>query len=340
MNTLKTRIADTLRRRIQDLLRAGALAPGDRLPSSRVLASEFNVDPRVAQSAYRILAAENVVELRPRSGIFVRQPRVELDHAGASVRWLTDVFATAIGRDIPAPQLLDLIRRALASRSITVVTVATTVDQNEGMCRELREDYGLTALCVGAATLASGPPFPPALQEADLIVTTELHVPRVAEVAAQLGIPVIVGSVRRDVVNPVFRKLLQQAAFVVVADPDFVPIAKRYFSSVPGAHNISYLVVGQDALDVIPRMAPVYVTVAARALLGGRRIPGRTVPNSRIFSAESAREILSFVVRLQLEAALNDAQRQVGSAESPRDRVAAGTKSRCASEALRRATPG
>jgi DNA-binding transcriptional regulator YhcF (GntR family) len=326
LKTLKTQIADTLRRRIEDLLHAGALAPGDRLPSSRVLAAEFDVDPRVAQSAYRILAAENIVELRPRSGIFVRQPRVELDHTGASVRWLTEIFATAIARDIPAPQLLDLLRRALCSRTITVATVATTVDQNEGMCRELREDYALTAFCITAATLAAGAPFPRALQQADLIVTTELHVPRVAEVAAQLGIPVIVGSVRRDVLNPVFRKLLQQPAFVVVADPDFVPVARRYFSSVPGAHNIAYLVVGRDSVDAIPRLAPVYVTAAARSLLGNRKVPGRIVPNSRIFSAESAREILSFVVRLQLEAALHDAQRPASARERIRARAFTHTK--------------
>ena len=308
MKTLSITLAGRLRRRIQDLLNAGALAPGDRLPSSRAVAEEFDVDPRAVQAAYRILAGERLVDLRPRSGIFVRQPRIELDHAGASVRWLTEIFSTALSRDIPAPQLLDLLERALASRVITVATVASTVDQNEGMCRELREDYAVRAVCVSADAIQEGGSWPLELQDVDLLVTTETHAVGVSAIARQRGIPVIIVSVRRDIMSPAYRKLLVQPAFMVVADPRFIPIARRYFSSVPGGGNLTYLVAGRDALDVIPRLAPVYITAAARHVVGPVKIPGKVIPNARILAPESAREILAFVVRRQLESALELAQ--------------------------------
>ena len=303
MNGKRVEIAEALRQRILGLVRVGALRAGDRLPSCRELASEFDADPRVIQASYRLLAAKGLVVLRPRSGIFLRDKREPLDQAGVSIVWLADVFSSAIGRDIAAPQFIDVLRRALDSRMIRVATIAATVDQNEGMCRELREDYALQASCVTAESLCTSP-LPQALRDAELIVTTPALETRVRAIAIELGTPVIVTEVRRDLVGPGWRRLLHAAVYVVVADPRFLNVLRPYFGAIPGSNNIHYLVAGRDDVSVIPPMAPVYITSAAREVIGVRNVPGKPIPVARVFAPETARQILRFVVRQQLEAAL------------------------------------
>lgn len=295
-------IAEVLRRRILGLLRAGALKPGDRLPSTRELGREFGADPRVIQAAYRLLAEEELVVQRPRSGVFVAEQRVPLDRPGLSALWLAELFADALGRDVPAAQLPDVLRRALATRPIRVVTITRIQDQNEGLCRELRDDFGLRATCVSADEFLAGQPVPPAVREAELIVTTEAQAPQVRAAARDLGTPVIVVSVRRDLIGPSLKNLLEETVHVVVADPKFIPVMKKHFSALPRSQNIRYLVVGQDDLGSIPATAPVYITTAAADRIGNRRVPGRRLPPARVFSPECAREILRFVVRRNLEA--------------------------------------
>nr|WP_180218326.1 TetR/AcrR family transcriptional regulator C-terminal domain-containing protein [Streptomyces albus] len=61
------RIASELRRRIA----AGELAPGDRVPSTRQLAREWNVALATATKALTALRLEGLVEARPRAGTVV-----------------------------------------------------------------------------------------------------------------------------------------------------------------------------------------------------------------------------------------------------------------------------
>lgn len=297
-------IAEVLRRRILGLVRAGALKGGDRLPSTRELGREFDTDPRVIQGAYRLLAEEQLVIQRQRSGVFVNEPQVRMDRPGLSALWLAELFADALARDVPAAQLPNVLHRALATRPIRAVTVTAVVDQNEGMCRELREDFGLKATCVHAAEVLAGPPYPEVLREAELIVTTEAQALRVRELGKKLEIPVIAISVRRDLVGQPVKELLLDTVYMVVADPNFIPVLKKYFGTLPRGQNVRYLVVGQDDLDAIPPTAPVYVTTAAADRIGNRRLPGRRLPPARVFSTECAREILHFVIRRNLESDL------------------------------------
>ena len=60
-----------LRQRIAGGLQRGAMQPGDRLPPTRELSADLAADPRVVSAAYRTLADEGLVEIRPRAGVFV-----------------------------------------------------------------------------------------------------------------------------------------------------------------------------------------------------------------------------------------------------------------------------
>lgn len=57
---------------IRDEIAAGALIPGDKLPSIRKLAERFNVAPMTAQNAMEVLRHEGLVYTSPGRGSFVR----------------------------------------------------------------------------------------------------------------------------------------------------------------------------------------------------------------------------------------------------------------------------
>lgn len=61
-------VMEAIRRR----LAAGALAPGEKLPSIRAFAATMRVSPSTVVEAYDRLAAEGVIRARPGSGFYVR----------------------------------------------------------------------------------------------------------------------------------------------------------------------------------------------------------------------------------------------------------------------------
>src|SRR3954454_4104466 len=56
---------------LRNAIRAGALAPGQRLPALRELADELGVNPNTLRSVYGRLEAEKLIETRHGSGTFV-----------------------------------------------------------------------------------------------------------------------------------------------------------------------------------------------------------------------------------------------------------------------------
>lgn len=66
-------LSDTLTERLLALIRTEGLKPGDRLPSSRVLAERFAVATPTVREALRRLQATGAVEFRHGSGVYIRQ---------------------------------------------------------------------------------------------------------------------------------------------------------------------------------------------------------------------------------------------------------------------------
>jgi DNA-binding GntR family transcriptional regulator len=83
-------LADALQAEIE----AGAYEPGSKMPSYRQLRAAHGVALNTAQAAIRLLASEGLVEIRPASGAFVREPsdgrtvsiRAELEDIQAALR--------------------------------------------------------------------------------------------------------------------------------------------------------------------------------------------------------------------------------------------------------------
>ena len=297
-------IAEVLRGRIVRGLHAGALRPGDRLPSARELATEFGSDPRLILDGYRVLVSEDLVELRPRGGIYVAA-RLS---GGSGVpplpeSWFTQVLTEGLSREIPAPELHEWLRRSTETLRLRAVAIAKTADQAAGLCRELQDDFGLDADALLADDIRTAESIALPLRRADLVVTTEAHEASVRALADDLRKPLIVIAVRPDLRAGEWALLLRRPVYAVVATPEFGDMLRKFFAGVAGAdENLRILVLGRDDLSTIPDDAPTYVTQRAREGLGSMRMPGRILPAARTIAAESAREIFAFIVRSNIEA--------------------------------------
>lgn len=298
-------IVDTLRGRVLRGLQAGTLTAGDRLPTSREIAAEFDVDYRVVISAYKTLGEEGLVDLRPRGGIYVADggmPRGGIPPLPES--WIAEVLTQGINREIPGPELHEWLRLSVETLRLRAVAITTTLDQGYGLCRELRDDFGLESDSLLAATVreSSEPPLPLPLRRADLIVTTDAHAEWVRTLAASCRKPAIVVQVRPELAGGEWALLLRRPVYAVVSSVEFGEMLRRFYANVPGIENLHVVVLGRDDLQQIPAGAPTYVTQRVRAELVGATIPGRILPAARTIATESAREIFSFIVRSNIEA--------------------------------------
>jgi DNA-binding transcriptional regulator YhcF (GntR family) len=296
-------IVDTLRGRVLRGLQAGTLAEGDRLPTSRELAAEFDVDYRVILSAYKTLEEEGLIDLRPRGGVYVAEGGVARGGIPPLPEgWLAEVLTQGLNREIPGPELHEWLRLSVETLRLRAVTITTTLDQGYGLCRELRDDFGLESDSLLAEAVRATPALPLPLRRADLIVTTDAHAEWVRALAASYRKPAIVVQVRPELAGGEWALLLRRPVYAVVSSVEFGDMLRRFYAKVPGIENLRVVVLGRDDLQQIPAGAPTYVTQRVRAELGDARIAGRILPAARTIATESARELFTFIVRSNIEA--------------------------------------
>lgn len=92
-------VTQTIARRLQEMIRSGALRPGQKLPSQRILADQLNVSRPSLREALLTLETLGLVQTLPARGTFVTDPASR----PASLSWryddahgLRDVFQTRI----------------------------------------------------------------------------------------------------------------------------------------------------------------------------------------------------------------------------------------------------
>ena len=71
---VKMTAAQTVARRLLDMIRQGALAPGDQLPTEKELIEKLGVGRSTIREALQILSTVNVIEATAGAGTFVKQP--------------------------------------------------------------------------------------------------------------------------------------------------------------------------------------------------------------------------------------------------------------------------
>jgi DNA-binding transcriptional regulator YhcF (GntR family) len=290
-----------MRRRVLSGVGSGSLRRGDRLPSARELAAEFDVDPRLVLAAYRVLAGEGLVEIRRRSGIYVAAtPEVAGGPPVVAEGWIVDVLLQAIEHGIAAPRLGEWLRRCTTTRRLRAAVVAGTADHIEGIGGELREDFGVDTVPFSADVLEPPARIPPELATADFAVTPESYVEALRRILRPLGKPVISAGGRAEPDPEMRLALSRETVYVLVVDPRTSSIVTA--TAGPDARNVRVLVVGPDDLRQIPDGSPVYLTRSARQRLGGTRVPGRQMPGIRLLSRTAGHEVLALVVDANLKA--------------------------------------
>ena len=106
----------------------------------------------------------------------------------------------------------------------------------------------------------------------------------------------------------VARRLHDGPVYYVATDPRFERKLRRMLAPLGRVDNLRVLLVDRDDLDTIPPDAPTYVMSSARARVteryGARDVggPGRPIHPPRSLSDDTARELLTFLVRANMAA--------------------------------------
>lgn len=104
---------EQVRRRVIELIAAGELLVGTKLPTVRALAEELSIAPNTAARAYRELEAADVIETRGRNGSFVR---ARSDSATTTAQRMTvDHVAALRAMGLDDRSIADMLSAALAT---------------------------------------------------------------------------------------------------------------------------------------------------------------------------------------------------------------------------------
>jgi DNA-binding transcriptional regulator YhcF (GntR family) len=296
-----------LRYLIVGLLHVGRLKRGDALPSIRTIAKEIGVDHRRVADAYRALAAEGLVEIRPGAGVYLaRSIGTEPDESEAE-SWVGGVLLEGWMRRMPRREAGRMIGRAAAAE-VRCALVESNEDHLVALAAELEEDFSLQVEPVLVSPSASGAEIPAgAVAAADLLVTTIFHAAAGRAAAARARKPCVTVRLNPDFAAEISRLLARREVTAVIADPRFGARGGAYLQVTPHRGVVRFLTVDElpgSGVDV--HGEGVLLTRAARRRLG---LPEyHLVPSHPPYiSRDSAREILDTVVRLAL--ARDDAAR-------------------------------
>lgn len=296
-------IVEALRHRILAGLQSGALEAGRRLPSTREAAVDLAADPRVVAAAYRVLAADGMVELRPRSGVFVAGTAMPARRRAPSSSWAVDTLCAAVAHGIPLPAAASQLRTLAQPAELRVVVAAAMSDQVDGLVRELADTFGIAARGVMLDAVSRIDHWPRALERAHLVVTTAAHAQRLRRFHRGPTRPLLVAGIRQDILGPEWRLLVREVACIIIADPRFAAVVRGFLAGAEGGESVAIRIAGRDDLRDIAPDAPVYITEAARNVLGRTRLPGRPIPPARILDDASVRAIVELLVERNVAAA-------------------------------------
>jgi hypothetical protein len=215
---------------------------------------------------------------------------------------VVDVFMLARSRGLAPSELRRQARVCLGSTRVRAACVECNQDQIHALCEELRRDYGVEARGLECdEALGTGPPAR-ALERADFIVTTRFHAAELRRRAARLRKPLVVISLAPEFMDQIRRVVAAEPLYFLCVDPRFAAKLPRIFARLEKA--IRPVVLGRDPLAGIPPGALVYAMASAREHLPARpRALPRLVTAPGMFSMESARALLTAIVRRNLEAA-------------------------------------
>jgi len=293
-------IREALRRRVMGGVHLGLLHFGQRLGTARSIARDIGTDYRVVVAAAHELERDGLLEVRPRTGIFISR---QIDHCasgtltGLGAR-LVELLVEEVCSGLPALGLAERVRRCLATVRLSAACIECNRDQIDFLCRELRDQYGLETAGVEVDRLRGRCPLP--VREADLLVSTSFHAGEVRRCAERLSKPYVLVTVDEDWRSELVRLLSERPVYFVGTDPRWAAKVRVIWGGVAAASNLRPVTLGIDSLAGIPEEAALMVMPSARSLLSERLLERALPP--RGLSRESAREILRLVLNANADA--------------------------------------
>jgi DNA-binding transcriptional regulator YhcF (GntR family) len=138
---------DQLLAQLEMKILGGTIAPGQRLPSVRVLARRLGLHANTVSGAYRELERAGHVELRRGAGVFVREgPPVSLDDAQGLDEMIRLALNVAFRKGHAAPDIRAAVERWLrAAPPDRVVVVDPRAETTELVAHEVRAALGVPA---------------------------------------------------------------------------------------------------------------------------------------------------------------------------------------------------
>jgi hypothetical protein len=300
-------MTEALRQRILAGCHYGTLKAGDRLSSLRDVAAEFYTHPRAVMQAYRQLAAEGLVRIRPRSGVFVQASGCEEAPPADVAGWMVDLFLRGLARGIPPADLVREARVCLDGGAVRVGCLECNDDQIYALCEQARCDYGFDAVGIDTAALTRGR-TPVETRGVDVLLTTRFHGEEARRLGRRLRRPVLVATLDPAFITEVRRLHATGPVWWVCTDPRFAAKLPRMF---PG-ESVQPVVLGRRPPADIPPGDMVYATRRAADRLPRGWRGGRVVTLTRVFSVETARSLLAFLVGKRLERARESSRRRRG----------------------------
>jgi GntR family transcriptional regulator len=210
-------ILDQLRDRIVTGLYFGNWQPGERLPSIRDIADAESVDRKTAAAAYHRLEEEGLVEVKARSGVFLRDEHGNGSHGRGGPleklqkRWLKNTYDGARALGLETETVLRLFS-AVADVEATAIPVLEEDDAAaRTVAQELRDCVGINARPVMIQDVANrtaavgAPPF---------AITTPYHAQRVTELLPRT--PLIVATLSLDLLHGLMERAQDGPILVVV----------------------------------------------------------------------------------------------------------------------------
>ncbi|MGP0221801.1 MULTISPECIES: GntR family transcriptional regulator [unclassified Paenarthrobacter] len=111
---------EQIRRQLSTLVSAGALQPGDRLPTVRSLAADLGIAAGTVARAYKELEQSGLIETRRRNGTVVvgppEAPHAQVDRNTAVLAAVDGLIRAARDAGVSDESLIDLLRGRLASK--------------------------------------------------------------------------------------------------------------------------------------------------------------------------------------------------------------------------------
>lgn len=208
-------ILDQLRDRIVTGLYFGNWQPGERLPSIRDIADAESVDRKTAAAAYHRLEEEGLVEVKARSGVFLRDERVNGGRNGGGGgpleklqrRWLKNTYDGARALGLDTRTVLRLFGAVADVEASPVPVVEEDAATARTVAEELRECIGVDARPVGASEIMSRAA---SFANAPFVVTTPYYaarvsmlLPRTPLITATLSLDLLHGLMERAEHGPI-----------------------------------------------------------------------------------------------------------------------------------------